>query len=135
MATSILGGQSAGRGEVAKIRRAVGTSGGLFLIAGVLITIASWLAAPWILRMLVTPHDVFPFALAYLRIITLVMPSVFIFVLLMMALRSTGDAMTPMWFMAGSAVLDAGLKDRKSTRLNSSQYCASRMPSSALKKK
>src|SRR3546814_10766528 len=37
------------------------------------------------------------------------MPSVFIFVLLMMALRSTGDAMTPMWFMAGSAVLDAGL--------------------------
>ncbi|HEY9545092.1 MAG TPA: MATE family efflux transporter [Solimonas sp.] len=109
MATSILVGQSAGRGEVAKIRRAVGTSGGLFLIAGVLITIASWLAAPWILRMLVTPHDVFPFALAYLRIITLVMPSVFIFVLLMMALRSTGDAMTPMWFMAGSAVLDAGL--------------------------
>src|SRR3546814_10647898 len=81
MATSILVGQSAGRGEVAKIRRAVGTSGGLFLIAGVLITIASWLAAPWILRMLVTPHDVFPFALAYLRIITLVMPSVFIFVL------------------------------------------------------
>src|SRR3546814_1361664 len=40
MATSILVGQSAGRGEVAKIRRAVGTSGGLFLIAGVLITIA-----------------------------------------------------------------------------------------------
>src|SRR3546814_7054072 len=29
MATSILVGQSAGRGEVAKIRRAVGTSGGL----------------------------------------------------------------------------------------------------------
>src|SRR3546814_12498672 len=32
MATSILVGQSAGRGEVAKIRRAVGTSGGLFQI-------------------------------------------------------------------------------------------------------
>src|SRR3546814_11192253 len=56
MATSILVGQSAGRGEVAKIRRAVGTSGGLLLIAGVLITIASWLAAPWILRMQVTPR-------------------------------------------------------------------------------
>src|SRR3546814_12062007 len=64
MATSILVGQSAGRGEVAKIRRAVGTSGGLFLIAGVLISIASWLAAPWILRMLVQPHDAFPFVLA-----------------------------------------------------------------------
>src|SRR3546814_5044995 len=29
----------------------------------------------------------------------------------------------------------AGLADRKSTRLNSSQYCASRMPSSACNKK
>src|SRR3546814_18653761 len=87
MATSILVGQSAGRGEVAKIRRAVGTSGGLFLIAGVLISIASWLAAPWILSMLVTPHDVFPFALAYLRILPLVLQLVLIFVLLMMALR------------------------------------------------
>src|SRR3546814_6888140 len=30
--------------------------------------------------------------------------------------------------------MDAGWTDRKSTRLNSSHYCASRMPSSALKK-
>src|SRR3546814_6749630 len=51
------------------------------------------------------------------------------------ALRAAGVApirlATP---TTDAARLPAVLKDRKSTRLNSSHYCASRMPSSALKK-
>lgn len=109
MATSILIGQSAGRGDIANVRRSVGTTGGLFVVSGILVSVLSWISAPWILRALATPPDVFPFAVAYLRIITLVMPSVFIFVLMMSALRSTGDVITPMWFMASSAILDTGL--------------------------
>src|SRR3546814_10612389 len=44
--------------------------------------------------------------------------------------RRTGWAI--FWVMPASA---PAIRDRKSTRLNSSHYCASRMPSSACKKK
>jgi putative MATE family efflux protein len=50
-----------------------------------------------------------PLALAYLRVIFLAMPATLMLTMLMMALRGSGDSLTPLWFMALSVVLDAGL--------------------------
>lgn len=109
MATTILVGQSSGRRDVDGARRVVGTATGTFLFVSILVSAAGWLFAPAILRLLGTPADAAPLALAYLRVIFIAMPPALIMVSWMMALRGSGDAMTPLWFMILAVALDSGL--------------------------
>ena len=109
MAATVLVGQSIGAGNQAGARRVMGT--GLTLFAGLSLAIAlfGWIAAPALLRVLATPPGVQPYALAYLRVIFLAMPPMFVGVLITMGLRGFGDSITPLKFMILSVVLDAGL--------------------------
>ena len=109
MATTILIGQAFGRGDMDSARRAIGTATGTFLLASILVSGAGWLAAPAILRLLGTPADAAPLALAYLRVIFIAMPPALVMVSWMMALRGGGDSLTPLWFMILSVILDSGL--------------------------
>ena len=109
MASTVLIGQAFGRKDIDGARRVMGTAVGSFLPIAILIGVIGWLAAPAILRLLATPADSVPFALAYLRVIFLAMPAILLLVVLMMALRGAGDAMTPMWFMILAVLLDGGL--------------------------
>ena len=109
MASTILIGQNMGRRDVDAVRRVLGTSIGLFAIISVVTVVVGWLVAPAILRLLATPAEVYPLALAYLRVIFVAMPPGFLSVLLTMALRGTGDSLTPLKFMALGAVIDVGL--------------------------
>jgi putative MATE family efflux protein len=56
-----------------------------------------------------TPPEAIPLAASYLKVIFAGMPASFFTVILMMGLRGTGDALTPLWFMGLSVVLDSGL--------------------------
>jgi len=105
----VLIGQAFGAKNIDQARRVVGTAIGSFLPVAVLIGIIGWLASPALLRLLAMPPDAMPFALAYLRVIFTAMPAILILVMLMMALRGAGDALTPLWFMILAVVLDAGL--------------------------
>ena len=109
MASTVLIGQAFGAKNVDQARRVVGTAIGSFLPVAVLIGIVGWLASPALLRLLAMPPDAMPFALAYLRVIFTAMPAILILVMLMMALRGAGDALTPLYFMILAVVLDAGL--------------------------
>ncbi|HEX8670083.1 MAG TPA: MATE family efflux transporter, partial [Allosphingosinicella sp.] len=109
MASTILIGQAFGRRDVEEGRRVIGTAIGSFVLVAVAIGAIGWLAAPALLRLLATPADAAPLALAYLRVIFIAMPGALLTVLLMMGLRGSGDAMTPLWFMIVSVVLDSGL--------------------------
>ena len=109
MASTILIGQNMGRRDVDSMRRVLGTSIGLFVIISLLTVVVGWIVAPTILRLLATPAEVYPLALAYLRVIFVAMPPGFLAVLLTMALRGTGDSLTPLKFMALGAVIDVGL--------------------------
>ena len=109
MAATILVGQAWGRRDVDEARRVFGTAGGSFLIVTIVIAIAGWYLAPVILKLLGTPGDAAPLALAYLRVIFLAMPALLLLTLAMMALRGAGDSMTPLWFMIVAVVLDSGL--------------------------
>jgi len=109
MAATILVGQSYGRRDIDAVRRVVGTTTGMFVAIAMIVAAAGWLTAPALLRLLATPDDVFPLALAYLRVIFVTMPPSFIATLLMMSLRGTGDSLTPLWFMALGAVIDVAL--------------------------
>ncbi|MGZ2410857.1 MATE family, multidrug efflux pump [Sphingomonas sp. F9_3S_D5_B_2] len=109
MASTILIGQFWGRKDVEGARRVFGTAGGSFAMITILIAIAGWFLAPAILSLLGTPAAAVPLALAYLRVIFLAMPALLLLTLLMMALRGSGDSMTPLWFMIVAVVLDSGL--------------------------
>ena len=109
MAAAMLVGQATGRGDLQQVRRVIGATSGLFVVGGVVIGAFGYAVAPAILRALAISADVFPLALEYLRMMFLTMPSVFLFVLLTMALRGTGDSMTPMWFMLLGSALDVAL--------------------------
>jgi putative MATE family efflux protein len=109
MAATILIGQNYGRRDVDAVRRVIGTAIGLFLVLSVVIAVAGWIFTPQLLHVLATPREALPLALAYLRVIFIAMPASFLMVLLMMGLRGTGDAMTPLKWMAVSVVLDSGL--------------------------
>ena len=109
MAATILVGQSMGARDLTAARRAMGTAMGLFGVSSILIAVLGWLFAPALLHVLATPPDAQALALAYLRVIFLALPPLFLGVLLSMGLRGTGDSMTPLWLMGLSVLLDAGL--------------------------
>ncbi len=109
MASTVLIGQAFGRKDVDGARRVMGTVVGSFLPIAILIGVIGWAASPAILKLLATPPESVPLALSYLRVIFLAMPAILLLVVLMMALRGAGDAMTPMWFMILAVVLDGGL--------------------------
>jgi putative MATE family efflux protein len=106
MATTILIGQNMGRRDVEGVRRIIGTSLGMFGIAGLVVAVFGWIFAPQLLRLLATPEGAYPFALAYLRVIFLCMPTSFVMILLSSSLRGVGDAVTPMWNSIFNVVLD-----------------------------
>jgi putative MATE family efflux protein len=109
MAATILVGQSMGKRDIVGARRAFGTGIGLFAIVSILIGAFGWFASPWLLHMLGTPAASAPYALAYLRVIFLAMPPMFLGLMISMALRGVGDSMTPFYFMIANVVIDAGL--------------------------
>ncbi len=109
MAATILIGQHMGRRDIDAVRRVLGTALGLFSVISVLTVVVGIAFAPAILRLLATPPEVYPLALDYLRVIFVAMVPGFLSVLLTMALRGVGDAMTPLKFMALGSVLDVAL--------------------------
>ncbi|HYI42265.1 MAG TPA: MATE family efflux transporter [Sphingomicrobium sp.] len=109
MASTILIGQAFGRRDVDDARRVMGTAIGSFTLVAALVAAIGWLLAPGILDMLGTPAGAHALALDYLRVIFVAMPALLMLTMLMMALRGSGDSMTPLWFMGLSVVLDSGL--------------------------
>lgn len=106
MAATILIGQAMGRRAPQDARRAVGTALGAIIPLSAAIAVLGYVFAPPLLDLLGTPGDAAPLALTYLRIIFVAMPTGLTFTLLMMALRGTGDSMTPLYFMCVSVGLD-----------------------------
>ena len=109
MAATILIGQAFGRRDLDGARRVVGTAIGAFLPVAAAVGLFGWIFAPALLHLLAMPAAALPLALAYLRVIFLAMPAILIMIVLMMGLRGSGDALTPLWFMIVAVILDAGL--------------------------
>ena len=107
MAATILVGQAMGRHDVEAARRSFGSAVGLVMVGAILISALGWIFAPEILELLATPGEAQQLALDYLRVIFLGLPFTMLGVLVQMALRGTGDSVTPLWFMGVSVVVDS----------------------------
>ena len=109
MAGMILIGQGLGAGDIAQVKRTLGTTLVFFLILSLAMAVGGFVAAPEMLTAMRTPPEVMPLASAYLRVIFLALPALYLYTFVMMALRGAGDSRTPFIFLGISAGLDVGL--------------------------
>jgi len=105
-AAMILVGKAVGAANLIEARRVMGTMTGAFAVASILIALVGFLASDHILRLLSTPPGAAEMALVYLRIVFLGLPGGLMVTLLMMALRGSGDSLSPLWFTLLSVALD-----------------------------
>jgi putative MATE family efflux protein len=106
MAATILIGQSIGANNLEQAKRAVGTSLVFFVVMSVIIcTIGLSLAEP-LMEWMRMPAEAKPLAIAYLRVIFLAIPFIYLLTFIGMSLRGAGDARTPFVFLVVNVVLD-----------------------------
>lgn len=106
MAATVLIGQSMGRGDIEAARRASGGAIGHAILFSLVIAVIGWFASDHILRWLETPAEAFALAHDYLRVTFVAVPASMLMVMLSMASRGAGDAVTPLRFMILTVVLD-----------------------------
>ena len=109
LASSILVGQSIGAKDMAHARKIVGTSASFFFGISVAMAVIGLVVAKPILVAMKTPPDSLPLAVAYMRVIFLATPCLYMYAFVMSTLRGAGDSKTTAWFMLMSVVIDIGL--------------------------
>jgi len=102
---SVLAGQAWGAKDSAKVRSITGT----VLCAGALLGLGTGLGgvllAETLMRLLGTPADVLPQAVAYTRVMMAALPLLFIYMLTAALLRGVGDTVTPLLSLLVSSAI------------------------------
>ena len=109
MAATILIGQHIGANNLRETKRVVGTSASFFAGISVAMAIAGLLLCRPLLIAMSTPADSLPLAVAYMRVIFLALPWLYMYAFVMAVLRGAGDAKTPFYFMLLSVGIDIAL--------------------------
>ena len=106
MAATILVGQAMGRHDLPGARRVIGTSATFFFTISVMVATVGLPFSRHVLVWMATPPAALPYAVAYLRIIFLAVPFLYLFAFLSAILRGAGDTRTPFLFLLLVVVLD-----------------------------
>ena len=106
LAATILIGQSIGANNLAETRRVVGTSASFFAAISVAMAVAGLLLCRPLLVAMATPADSVDLAVAYMRVIFLALPCLYMYAFVMGVLRGAGDSKTPFYFMLLSVGID-----------------------------
>ena len=109
MAATILVGQSVGASNIDQAKRVVGTSLGFFVALSVLLAVFGLAFAEPMMAWMHMPTESLPLAVAYLRVIFLGIPFIYVLTFISMTLRGAGDARTPFVFLVLNVVLDIAL--------------------------
>jgi len=109
MAATILIGQSIGAHNQRETKRVVGTSATFFAAISVGMAVAGLLLCRPLLIAMSTPADSLPLAVAYMRVIFLALPWLYMYAFVMAVLRGAGDSKTPFYFMLLSVGIDIAL--------------------------
>ena len=95
-----------GRGDRETVHRAVHTSIVTALIGGVIVAVFGQFIAAGLMGLLHVPDDVYPLALAYLRIYLLGMPVILLYNFEAAIFRSVGDTKVPLQALVVSGILN-----------------------------
>ena len=101
--------QQMGAGDYARMRQYVANAVYLSGAIALVLTVATGLFCRDILRAMNTPADLFDGSYAYIFVIFMGIPSIFLYNLLAGIIRSLGDSKTPVYFLALSAFLNIAL--------------------------
>ena len=106
MAATILVGQSIGANNLDQAKRAIGTSLVFFVVLSVVIAAIGLALAEPLMSWMHMSVEAKPYAIAYLRVIFLAIPFIYLMAFISMSLRGAGDARTPFVFLVVNVVLD-----------------------------
>ncbi|HKD54802.1 MAG TPA: MATE family efflux transporter [Steroidobacteraceae bacterium] len=109
LAATILIGQCIGANDITETKRVVGTSATFFAAISVAMAIAGLILCRPLLVAMSTPADSLPLAVAYMRVIFLALPWLYMYAFVMAVLRGAGDSKTPFYFMMLSVGIDIAL--------------------------
>jgi putative MATE family efflux protein len=109
LASTILIAQRIGANDIADAKKVVGTSATLFLGISVFMAVNGLLLCRPLLIAMSTPADSLELAVAYMRVIFLALPFLYMYAFVMGILRGAGDSKTPFYFMLLSVVIDIAL--------------------------
>ncbi|HET9329679.1 MAG TPA: MATE family efflux transporter [Steroidobacteraceae bacterium] len=109
LAATILIGQSIGANDIAETKRVVGTSATFFAAISVAMAVAGLLLCRPLLIAMSTPPGSLELAVAYMRVIFLGLPCLYMYAFVMAVLRGAGDSKTPFYFMLLSVAIDIAL--------------------------
>ncbi len=109
MAANILVAQAVGAGDMAMVKRVMGTTTTFFIGLSLLLAVFGGVLAPHILDLMDTPPEARAGAIIYLRIIFASVPFMYFFVFMQMTQRGAGDSTTPFYFMLLAVAIDVTL--------------------------
>ncbi len=109
LAATILVGQCIGANNIPETKRVVGTSATFFSGISVAMAIAGLILCRPLLIAMSTPADSLDLAVAYMRVIFLALPFLYLYAFVGAMLRGAGDSKTPFYFMLLSVGLDIAL--------------------------
>ncbi|MEO6912643.1 MAG: MATE family efflux transporter [Candidatus Baltobacteraceae bacterium] len=105
--STVLIGQAFGAKDLHKMKRVAGTTLSVSIILGVVIGALGFLFSRELLQAIRTPANILDDAAAYARIIFLMLPIFFPYLVYTTLLRGTGDSQTPFYFLIIGTVLSA----------------------------
>ncbi len=106
MAATILVAQAMGSRDLVQARRVIGSSATFFTAISLLVALAGLPMSRHILAWMGTPAAALPLAEAYLKVIFLAVPFLYLFTFIAAVLRGAGDTRTPFVFLLVVVVLD-----------------------------
>jgi putative MATE family efflux protein len=109
MAATILIGQCIGGNDIPEAKRVVGTSATFFAAISVVMAIAGLIFSEPLLVLMSTPPASLALAVAYMRVIFLALPFIYMYAFVGSVLRGAGDSKTPFHFMLLSVAIDIAL--------------------------
>jgi putative MATE family efflux protein len=109
LAATILIGQSIGANDIRATKRVVGTSATFFAGISAAMAVAGLVLCRPLLVAMSTPADSLALAVAYMRVIFLALPFLYLYAYVMAMLRGAGDSKTPFYFMLLSVAIDIAL--------------------------
>src|SRR4029077_7778194 len=109
LAATILIGQSIGAHNLPENKRLVGPSAPFFAGVSVAMALAGLVLCRPLLIAMGTPAYSLTLAVAYMRVIFLALPWLYMYAFVMAVLRGAGDSKTPFYFMLLSVGIDIAL--------------------------
>jgi putative MATE family efflux protein len=106
LAATILIGQYIGANNLTEMKRVVGTSATFFAGISLAMAVAGLVLSRPLLIAMSTPPDSLVLAVAYMRVIFLALPFLYLYAFVMAMLRGAGDSKTPFYFMLLSVGID-----------------------------